>query len=398
VNRINNPAVFLAGLWLSSLAAFAAAARSPQEASQAAAKATGTIKMISGNSITLTTDAGSEVSITVQDGARLVRIAPGQTDLKNAAPIQPQDLQPGDRILVRGKLGDDGKSLMAASVIAMRKTDIAEKQARDRQEWQRHGVGGLVSSVDSSASTVTITTQAVGGKKDLAVHITKDTVLRRYAPDSIKFDDAKAAPLAEIHTGDQLRARGELSADGKDLTADEIVSGSFRNIAGTIQSIDAGAGTISVLDLATKKPVTIKITQESQLRKLMPTMAQRIAARLKGDSTEASSAAVAAPSQNSGQPGTGPNGSNGTGGSGRGGGAGDLQQALSRMPASTISDLTKGEAVMIVATQGSAATGVTAITLLSGVEPILEASPKEAASTILSPWSLNTGGAEAAAP
>ena len=357
MNRRNLAALLLFGIWFGLVPVSAAAARTPQEATQAAAaKAAGTVKTISGNSITLTTDAGSEVSITVQDGARLVRIAPGQTDLKNAAPIQLQDLQPGDRILVRGKLGDDGKSLMAVSVIAMKKTDIAEKQARERQEWQRHGVGGLVDSTDASGNAVTITTQAAGGKKDVVVHLTKDTVLRRYAPDSTKFDDAKPAPLGEIRAGDQLCARGELSADGKDLAADEVVSGSFRNIAGTIQSIDAGAGTISVVDLTTKKPVTVKITQESQLRKLTALMAQRIAVRL-----------------------------------------GDLQQALSRVPASTISDLAKGEAVMIVATQGTPATGVTAITLLSGVEPILEASPKEAASTILSPWSLNTGGAESAA-
>jgi len=64
----------------------------------------------------------------------------------------------------------------------------------------------------------------------------------------------------------------------------------------------------------------------------------------------------------------------------------DLQQMLSRMPAAGIGDLQKGDAVMLVGTEGGSA--VTAITLLAGVEPILQGSPN-GASSILSPWSLS---------
>lgn len=82
-----------------------------------------------------------------------------------------------------------------------------------------------------------------------------------------------------------------------------------------------------------------------------------------------------------------------------GGGPPDLQQAISRMPASAFGDFQKGEAVMLVATEGSSGGMPTAITLLGGVEPILQASPNSNASTILSPWSLGSGaGGEAAAP
>ena len=86
--------------------------------------------------------------------------------------------------------------------------------------------------------------------------------------------------------GDQLRARGVRSADGTELAADEVVSGAFRNIAGTVVSIDAGNNTVTVMDLATKKPVTLRITADSQLRKLPPTVAQRIAVRLRGGSPD----------------------------------------------------------------------------------------------------------------
>ncbi len=221
-------------------------ASAPQAATT---RSLGTVKAVSGKNITLTTDAGSDINVFLQDGARLLRVEPGEKDLKNAVPFELLDLQPGDRVLVRGKMADDGKSLLGASLIDMKKMDIAQKQAHEREEWQKHGVGGLVSAVDPSSGIITIATTAVGTGKDVAIHISKDTVLRRYAPNSIKFDDAKAAPIGEIKIGDQLRARGTRSADGGELTADEVVSGSFHNIAGTIASVDSPAGTITVMDL-----------------------------------------------------------------------------------------------------------------------------------------------------
>ncbi len=377
--------------------------------SSTAARPVGTIKSISGNTITLTTDAGSDVTILVQETAKLARIAPGQIDLKDATLIQLHDLQSNDRILVRGMLAEDGKSVLALSIIAMKKADIAEKQSREREEWRKHGTGGLVSSMDAASGTIIVSLPAIGEKKNVSIHLSKDTVLRRYAPDSVKFDDAKPAPLDQIKPGDQLRARGSRSADGNDLTADEIVSGTFRNIAGTISAIDASAGSITVQDLVTKKPTTIKITSESQLRKLPPPMAQRIAMRLKGISadTPPQGAPVAPAGGNSaetpkpgGPPADGAR-SSGFGAAGRpgGGGPGDLQQAISRMPAATLADFQKGDAVMLVATEGGPNGLPFVITLLGGVESILEASPTSGVSTILSPWSLSGGpGGEGAIP
>jgi hypothetical protein len=371
-----------------------------QEAATATAKAVGTVKAASGKSITLTAEGGNEINIVVQDGARLLRIEPGEKDLKNAAPLQLQDLQPGDRILVRGASAPDGKSLQAVSVIAMKKADLAEKQAHEREEWQRHGAGGLVTAIDPATGAVTISTSALGANKSVTVHTSKNTILRRYAPGSVKFDDATSAPLDQIKVGDQLRARGARSAAGSELTADEVVSGSFRNIAGTITSIDPSAGTITISDLATKKPIVVRINESSQLRRLPPAMAQRIAARLKANPSDAQptgatrgTPAEGTPIQNSpaaaGQRTEGGSRQGGTPGSGQAG-VPDLQQALGRMPAATLADLQKGDAVMVVATPGASDGSVVAITLLAGVEPILQASPNGSQS-ILTPWTLSSG-------
>lgn len=359
-----------------------------------AARPMGTIKSIFGNTIILTTDGG-DVTVRVQDGARLLRVEPGQKDLKEAVPLQLQDLLAGDRILVRGQLAEDGKTVLAASVIAMKKGDIAEKQAREREEWQKQGTAGLVNSVDAAANSIAITLPGVGEKKAVTIRLSKETIIRRYAPDSIKFDDAKPATLNQVKAGDQLRARGSRSADGSELTAAEIVCGTFRNIAGTISSIDSVGNSITVQDLATKKSVTVKITGDSQVRKLPLPMAQRIAARLKGAGPDA---AASGRNSSAGQgPGAGGAASPGAPGGAARSGGGDLQQSIGRMPAATLADLQKGDAVMIVGTEGGANGISSVITLLAGVEPILQASPST--STILSPWSLSGApGGEAGNP
>ncbi|HKV24959.1 MAG TPA: DUF5666 domain-containing protein [Candidatus Acidoferrum sp.] len=369
------------------------AAAAPQAT---AAHAVGTIKSIDGTTIVLTTDEGTESTVQVVANARLVRIEPGAKDLKNAAPLQLTELQPGDRILVRGKTAIDGKTLEAISVIAMKHEDIAAKRAHEREEWQTHGVGGLVTAVDPGAGTIKISTNSMGAAKEVTVVATKQSVLRRYAPNSVKFDDAKPAPIGEIKVGDQLRARGTRTPDGAQLTADEIVSGTFRNLAGTVSGVDSAAGTLTVTDLMSKKEVTVKIGPETQMRKLPAPFAQRIAMRLKAAGGETGGAngsqggqarpAAAAEARPGGENGERPGGQ---GGMGRAGGGADFQQMLSRMPAAKLTDLQKGDAVMIVTTEGTSDGGATAITLLAGVEPILEAAPKGGASSLLSPWTMS---------
>lgn len=387
-----------------ALRAAALGARTASAQAPNTARPVGTLKSISGNNIVLSTDAGGDVAVVVQEGARLLRVEPGQKDLKEAVPIPLQELLPGDRILVRGQLAPDGKTVLASAIIAMKKASITEKQTREREEWRRQGVGGLVSSVDPVADSIVIAQQAMGEKKTVTIHLSKDTIIRRYAPDSIRFDDAKPARLEEIKPGDQLRARGTRSDDGSELAAAEIVCGTFRNIAGTISSIDASANTITVQDLVAKKPVTLRITGDSQIRKLPLQMAQGIAMRLRRTGPESQNsapvgAASAVQGARSGETQTSA-GSGGPGGAGRsGGGGGDFQQALNRMPRATLAELQKGDAVMIVATEEGLNGEPSVITLLGGVEPILQASPNSNASTILSPWSLSEApGGEAGNP
>jgi len=376
---------------LGATVATQAFAEPPQAAApNAARQVVGAIKAIRANTITLAPDTGAEVSIEVRANVRVLRVALGETNLANAAAIQFSDLQVGDRILVQGTPGGDAQSLVATRVIAMKKTDVEAKQELDRQDWQRRGVAGLVSAVDPAAGVVTVSAGGPAGARSVAVKTTQATKVRRYAPDSVRFDDAIPSAVAQLKVGDQLRARGTRNTDGSELAAEEIVAGTFRNISGVISSVDAAANAITVNDLATKKPVVVKVTTQSQVTKLTPEAAQAVAARNRatGAAAAGESPAAGAAANAGGRGGAG----RGAGGAGRGGGGGegDLQQVVSRMPPATLANFAKGEAVMIVSTEGTATGGVTAIILVGGVEPIL-ASPASAQQT-LAPWDLGGGG------
>lgn len=379
---------------ISVLLAFTATllAAAPLSAWQTAApssqsKVVGTIKSVNGNTLVVQSDDGPQVNVAVQDGTRYLQVNPGEKDLKQAVPIHLQDLQTSDRVLVRGAGPADNKAITASTVIVMKKIDLEARHQRDQQDWQKRGIGGLVSSVDASTGDISITITALGGKKQVVIRTTKQTSIRRYAPNSVKFDDAKPSTLADIRPGDQLRARGNRSEDGTQFAAEEVVSGNFRNIAGTVSALDAATGTMTVADAITKHPVQVKVTSESQLRKLPAPMAQRIAMRLKGGSPP-----PGAPGNGGGGPPTGgpPASQGGPESRAPGGGsaAGDLQQMLGRLPASSLADFQKGDAVMIVSTEGSG-DEVTAITVLGGVEPILTAAPSGAKDMVISPWSLS---------
>jgi hypothetical protein len=358
----------------------------PQGNAGVVSRSLGTVKSINGKTLVLAADTGPEVTVTLLEGTRLLRLAPGQTDLKNATPVTLPELQVGDRMLVRGRPGDNG-GITAISIVVMKQADVAQKQQHEREDWQRRGAGGIVSAIDPAAGVITV---SVTPTLSIAVKTGKETGFLRYAPNSIKFSDAQKGTFDQIKVGDQLRARGVRSADGKEIAAEEVISGTFRNIAGTISSIDAANNSITVKDILAKKSVVVKFNADSQLRKLAAPMAQRLAAFLKGGAQAGQGAGAAQPASATAAGGGAP-----AGAGPRPGGGPDFQQMLSRIPSVTLGDLQKEDAVMIVATQGSAGE-VTAITLLGGVEPILTASPNGmSAAALFSGWNLGAPAGDA---
>ena len=305
---------------------------------------------------TVKTDTGDVYSVVFMPETRFQKVAPGAKDLSKAQTISASDLAPGDRVLARGIASAGGKTLTAQSVILMSARDIAQKNEKERADWVRRGVGGLVVSTDPAAKEIKIRIPSPFGQPHFMTVVAKDTThFRRYAPDSVRFSDAKPGTLAELEPGDQLRALGDKNSDGTRLVAEEVVSGSFRNAVGTVIALDTAAGEVQIKELGTGKLLTIKVTADASLRRL-PQFPMGGAGGPGGGMRPGQPPARA--------PDGGP-----PGGPRRG--AWDFQQMMERMPAIALKDIKTGETVVVASTRGADPNRLTAVTLLAGADALL---------------------------
>jgi hypothetical protein len=333
--------------------------------------------------MTVKTDAGSVVSVSLNDATVYMRIPPGEKTLDKATKIAATEVGVGDRVFARGKVADDKKSVPARIVIVMTKADIAKKHERDRAEWQRRGIAGVISALNAETKEITVAPRGRGAAaQPVIINASVAAVtFRRYKPDSVKFSDAQPSSFAELKVGDQLRALGEKSADGARFTPEEIVSGSFRTVGGPVLAVNAEAGEVKLNDLTSKQPVTVAIRQDSVLRRIPPEMAAMLAMRMGGGGGRPGGggpgqAGGGQPSQGGSggeRPAGGPGGGGGGGRMGGGGGGVDFQELLERIPTITLAELKAGDMIIVSSTAGAEPGRVTAIAVVSGVEPLLNA-------------------------
>jgi len=363
----------------------------------------GIVTEVQSGQLTLHTDGGPSLTVSLPEGISVLRVPPGAKSLKQGTKIAASDIHVGDRVLIIGPVSEDQKSVAARTVVVMSKSALETAREAERIEWEKRGVAGVVKSVDPAAKEITLAVLNIPPRPGNLTHSVVVTLapsapLLRYAPDSVKFSDAKPAPFAQIHIGDQMRALGTKSSDGTHFTAEKVVSGTFRNIGATVISVDAPQQTITVKDLATGKPVLVQTNADSRLHQLTPAVANTIA-MFNARSLEN----AAGGQQNAGKSGEGTRRRAGVQSPERPGSPvakgdmpaehpGNLEQMLQQMPALSLSELKPGEPLIIVSTEGVKPDQVTAIDVLSGVEPILRAQPKGSKEVGLGPWNMSVGG------
>ena len=326
--------------------------------------------------LVLKTDAGSVVTVTLSDKTMYMRLAPGEKTLTNAAKITFAEVGEGDRVWARGKVSEDHKTVPAAALIVMTKADLAKKQEAERAEWRRRGILGVVAAVNPATKEITISSRSMGGMQSVVIPVTEKVDIRRYAPDSIKFSDAKTGTLEEVKVGDQLRALGERSTDGTRFAADKIVTGSFRTVAGAVTAVDPTTGEVKINDMQTKQPLTIVVKNDAVLRKFEPG-GMMMFGRGPGAGPGAGQGQTPAadqpqPANRSQQTGGASPGPSGAGGGGmRGGGGGNIQEMLERLPTIALADVKVGDTIIVSSTKGADPARLTAITLVSGADTLL---------------------------
>jgi hypothetical protein len=344
---------------------------------------TGEVSSVTASEIVLQTKDGA-VSAVLSDKTEYKRVSPENPSLKTAIAATFADIGAGDKVIVTGIMAADKKSIPARAVYLMTKADIAGRQAKHQERWKTRGISGQVAAVNAQTKEITVSSRGIMGETKTILTPKDDAKFRRYAPDSVRYDEAKTSSLDEIRVGDSIRALGDKSADGATFKAEEIISGSFQTIGGTITAIDAAKNEITITNIQTKKPVTIVVGQNSVLKQFPAEMAQRFAAFQAGGGGAMQPPGGMRPpqaNQSGGQTNSqgqgAPNGMRPGGGGGMRG-AGGIDEMLERFPTITITDLKLGEMIAFSSTKTQNADRVTAIKLLSGVEPFLKA-PQQAA-------------------
>ena len=205
---------------------------------------------------------------------------PGEKDLKKAQPIEASQIAVGDRLLARGQKEAGTSKLDAVIVIVMSAGELQQKHESELADWQKRGARGSLASVDLTTKQITMRMRAPEGQKAVAVLTTPETQFTRYAPDSVKYSDAKPSDFMELRPGDQLRVLGNISADGTQITAEKVISGAFRTVAATVVSASPDGKQIQATDIQSKQPITVTLTDDSAVRRLPPMMANMLARRL----------------------------------------------------------------------------------------------------------------------
>jgi hypothetical protein len=287
-------------------------------------------------------DGGAPVAFKVTGDTVAQQVAPGVKDLKGAQSIRVTELHLGDRVLAT----TEGGTKELRRIVVMSATDLARRDEADRADWARRGVSGIVTA--KTGSQLTLRTRTLTGDTQTVLTVDGKSVFRRYAPDSVRFADAKRSGLAEVAVGDNVRARGRKATDGS-VEAEELVFGSFATRAGEIVSVNAAAKEVVIRDLVGGKQVTVQFTADSKIKRMLDR--QAMAEMMHGSHAQE----VPANGEHQMPP---PMMS--------------LNEMLDRLPEVKIADLQVKDLVVISSTRGAKAEQLTAISMLANAEMLLQ--------------------------
>jgi hypothetical protein len=234
--------------------------------------------------------------------------------------------------------------------------------------------------VDAAKSLIVVQTRGREGQESATVDVSSARVLR-YAADSMRPADAVPGSLADVRAGENIRATGERSADGATFKAEEVLTGSFARFAGTVAAVDAQRNEVTV---KTDDGGSVKLAfgARSSMRRVTPEFEQTLA-KQRAEAEQRREQRRAERQQQGGQAAQGEGGQRREGegrrrgdGQGRGegggqrrggpGGGNNFQQMFDSLPAVTLAELKKGDAVVVTVTPGADASRATVVSLITG--------------------------------
>jgi hypothetical protein len=345
-------------------------------------KASGEVVSVTDTRITVKTKDG-DINAIISGATVFKKVSP--ENVRDITPSTFAEISAGDKVLVSGTVSADKKTIPARTVYLLTKAAITQRNTAEVEKWRTRGVTGKVVSVNPATGQIGVEVRGMMASTTVTLTPKEKAKFKRYADNSVKFSEAKDSSFAEIKAGDMIRALGDRGADGTTFTAEEVVTGAFQTVAGAVKSVDAAKNEVVITDFQTKKDITIAVGPSTTMKKFPEEMAQRMAQMGSGAAQAGPGSGPRPPGTTppaGGQPSATPAGqtgaapANGTGaGPGRGmngGGRGGIDDMLERFDNITVADLKVGDTIAVSSTKTANADRITAIKLLSGVEPFLK--------------------------
>lgn len=290
----------------------------------------------------LRADDGSTVQVEAGPATEVRRVAPGEKSLRDAQVIPLTEIRPGDRLLISYAPSNSE----ARRIVVMAAADISGHNDVLQREWAERGVSGLAVSI--KPGEMTVRRKSMNNETETLVVLTPATTYRRYKTGSNSYSEAEPSTFSQIRAGDQVRARGRKSPDGARIEAEEVVFGTFVTKAGTVLTADAATNLLTVRDLETDRPLPVRITPASQVKRFpeFPT---------------APAGMGGAPSTPGLQPSRPASG-----------GPPDLAQMIERLPVLPVSAIKPGDTVVFSASPGTMRGELLAVVLLSNASTLVQ--------------------------
>src|SRR5262249_39873198 len=148
--------------------------------------------------VVVITAAGNKVILTLSDSTVFMRIPPGEKTKDKFIRISSADFAVGDSVFARGRISEDRKTMPAREFYVMSKGEIADKRDREREAWRARGIAGTVTALKPEAHEITIDARTAEGPKPIVIAANSGTKYRRYAPNSVRFSDAKSGSFSDL--------------------------------------------------------------------------------------------------------------------------------------------------------------------------------------------------------
>ena len=331
----------------------------------------GVVTAIDNGRVTVKNAAGESIVVITSDSSALLRLPPGETSAQKAAKITLTEIAAGDRLFARGTVSADGKSIEARQVVvtgATAATDVAQDQQRQREDFRQRGLMGRIISLNPDKKEISVQSRWREAAQGVTISVSDATRIFRYAPDSMNIKDASRSSFAQLRVGDQLRALGNRNTDGTQFTAEEIIAGTMTRTGGQVVAVDPSRNEVTIKDRQ-GQTVTVAVGERSSLRRVTPEAAASFETRTTRRGQGARDGGQARQGDQEGRPRERRERDTTTNAEGerrQRGGRGGFQQMLENLPAITVNDLKKGDTIFVTGSEGTDASRVTAIMLVTG--------------------------------